>query len=120
MKGLSTRNLARMRKFYKEYKDISNLPVVLANLPWTHNYILIGKEKNKNKRIWYAEKCLENGWSQIVLIHQIESNFYQRQKENIKLSNFENKIPSNQSEMAKNMITRQLDYYYVKKKTKFL
>lgn len=104
MKGLSTRNLARMRKFYKEYKDISNLPVVLANLPWTHNYTLIEKEKNKNKRIWYAEKCLENGWSQTVLLYQIESNLYQRQKENIKLSNFEDKIPVNQSEMAKDMM----------------
>ena len=29
MKGLSTRNLTRMRVFYKEYKDMSNLPVPL-------------------------------------------------------------------------------------------
>lgn len=62
------------------------------------------KKKNKAKRIWYAEKCLENGWSQTVLIHQIDSNLYQRQKENIKLSNFEDKIPLIQSEMAKDMM----------------
>jgi len=104
MKGLSPRNLSRMRVFYKEYKDISKLPVVLAKLPWTHNYTLIEKEKDKTKRIWYAEKCLENGWSQTVLIHQIDSNLYQRQKENIKLSNFHDKIPLRQSEMAKNMM----------------
>lgn len=104
IKGLSPRNLSRMRVFYKEYKDISILPVPLAKLPWTHNYTLIEKEKNREKRIWYAEKCLENGWSQTVLIHQIESNLYQRQKENIKLSNFEDKIPLIQSEMAKDMM----------------
>ena len=104
MKGLSPRNLSRMRVFYKEYKEMSNLPAPLANLPWTHNYTLIEKEKNKSKRIWYAEKCLENGWSQTVLIYQIDSNLYQRQKENIKLANFENKIPLNQSEMAKDMM----------------
>ena len=104
IKGLSPRNLSRMRVFYKEYKDISILPVALAKLPWTHNYTLIEKEKNREKRIWYAEKCLENGWSQTVLIHQIESNLYQRQKENIKLSNFEDKIPLIQSEMAKDMM----------------
>ena len=104
MKGISTRNLSRMRVFYKEYKDITNLPVVLANLPWTHNYTLIEKEKDKNKRIWYAEKCLENGWTQTVLIHQIDSNLYQRQKENIKLSNFEDRIPLRQSELAKAMM----------------
>lgn len=33
MKGFSPRNLSRMRVFYKEYKDILNLPVPLANLP---------------------------------------------------------------------------------------
>lgn len=104
MKGLSPRNLSRMRTFYKEYKDTPILPVPLAKIPWTHNYTLIEKEKDKTKRIWYAEKCLENGWSQTVLIHQIDSNLYQRQKENIKLSNFENKIPLTQSEMAKEMM----------------
>ena len=33
MKGLSPRNLSRMRVFYKEYKDLPNLPPVVANLP---------------------------------------------------------------------------------------
>lgn len=46
MKGLSPRNLSRMRVFYKEYKEMSNLPVPLANLPWTHNYTLIEKVKD--------------------------------------------------------------------------
>ena len=104
MKGISPRNLSRMRVFYREYQDISILPVVLAKLPWTHNYTLIEKVKDKTKRIWYAEKCLENGWSQIVLIHQIESNLYQRQKENIKLSNFADKIPLRQGQLAKDMM----------------
>lgn len=59
MKGLSPRNLRRMHIFYNEYKDNQNWPTILANLPWSHNYTLI--EKVKDKRIWYAEKCLENG-----------------------------------------------------------
>jgi len=104
MKGLSPRNLSRMRVFYKEYKDLSILPATLAKLPWTHNYTLIEKEKDKSKRMWYAEKCLKNGWSHTVLIHQIDSNLYQRQKENIKLSNFKSRISLCQSEMAKEMM----------------
>lgn len=104
MKGLSSRNLSRMRVFYKEYKDIKNLPVPLANLSWTHNYTLIEKVKEIDKRKWYAEKSLENGWSQTVLIHQIDSNLYQRQKENLKLSNFNNKMSIIQSEMARDMM----------------
>ena len=104
MRGLSPRNLSRMRVFYREYKDFSNLPVVLAKLPWTHNYTLIEKEKDMSKRLWYAERCLENGWSQVVLIHQIELNLYHRQKEIEKLSNFDDKIPIYQSELAKKMM----------------
>lgn len=45
MKGLSPRNLSRMRTFYKEYKDTPILPVPLAKIPWTHNYTLIEKDK---------------------------------------------------------------------------
>ena len=48
MKGFSARNLSRMRVFYKEYKDIQNLPPAVANLPWTHNYILLEKVKEYN------------------------------------------------------------------------
>lgn len=59
--GFSTRNLSRMKKFYEEYKDLSNLPPAVAKLPWTHNCILLEKVKDDNIRNWYAEKCIENG-----------------------------------------------------------
>ncbi len=104
MKGLSVRNLYRMRVFYNEYKDIQSLPLPVANLPWTHNYILIEKIKDIDKRIWYAKKCFENGWSKIVLIHQIESDLYKRQKENIKLNNFNDNLSNTQSELARDML----------------
>lgn len=44
-----------MKVFYKEYKDILNLPVSLANLIWTHNYTLIEKEKDKLSVKWVLE-----------------------------------------------------------------
>ena len=104
MKGFSTRNLRRMRIFYNEYKDIQNWPVTLANLPWTHNYTLIEKVKSKEKRVWYAEKCIENGWSQTVLIHQIDFNLYERQKKSLKLTNFDDKMSISQSELARDIM----------------
>ena len=76
--GYSPRNLARMRKFYVTYGDLSNLPPAVAKLPWTHNCILIDKVNDINKRIWYAEKCLENGWNKIVLDHQIDLELYEK------------------------------------------
>ena len=103
--GYSPRNLARMRKFYTTYGDISNLPPAVANLPWTHNFILIEKVKEPQKRLWYASKCLENGWSKVVLEHQIELGLYERQADSAKkLTNFESILPSPQSELSRDII----------------
>lgn len=102
--GFSARNLSRMKKFYDEYKDLSNLPTTLAKLPWSHNNLLLDKVKNINVREWYAEKCFENGWSHSVLDHQIDLKLYERQAIAEKLTNFENKLPVMQSELAREVI----------------
>lgn len=102
--GFSTRNLSRMKKFYEEYKDLSNLPMALAKLPWSHNNLLLDKVKELNVRKWYAEKCIENGWSYTVLDHQIDLQLYERQAIAKKLTNFENKLPAIQSELARDVI----------------
>ena len=102
--GFSTRNLSRMKKFYEEYKDLSNLPMALAKLPWSHNNLLLDKVKELNVREWYAEKCFENGWSHTVLEHQIDLQLYERQAISNKLTNFENKLPIPQSELARDVI----------------
>ena len=99
--GYSTRNLARMKKFYTEYKDLSILPMPLAKLPWSFNSLLIDKIKELDKRIWYAEKCIENGWTIVVLDHQIDLKLYERQAENSKkLNNFSENLPAIQGELA--------------------
>ena len=46
MKSFSTRNMKRMLQFYKEYSDDSSkVPPLVAQIPWTHNIILIEKER---------------------------------------------------------------------------
>lgn len=51
-------------------------------------------------RNWYLSKTIENGWSRNVLIHQIESRLYERQAVAGKVSNFEHRLASPQSELA--------------------
>ncbi len=46
------------------------------------------------------QKSAENGWSRNVLVHQIESKLYQRQVLSDKITNFEHRLPSPQSELA--------------------
>ena len=102
--GFSERYLSRMKKFYEEYKDLSILPTALAKLPWSHNMLLLDKVKDLEIRKWYAEKCFENGWSHTVLEHQIDSGVYERQVLAEKLTNFNEKLPLPQSELARNIM----------------
>lgn len=58
------------------------------------------KVKNVDEHVWYAKEAAKNGWSRNVLVHQIESGLYRRQVLVDKVSNFEGRLPSPQSELA--------------------
>ncbi len=98
--GYSVRNLKYMAKFASEYADIKIVQEVLAQITWYHNLALLDKITDTDTRIWYAKKVIENGWSRNVLVHQIESKLYERQVVADKITNFENRLPSPQSELA--------------------
>lgn len=99
-KGYSVRNLKYMAKFARTYPDRQFVQTVSAQIPWSHNVAILDKVKDPDQQIWYIKKTAENGWSHNVLIHQIESGLYQRQAIAEKISNFESRLPSPQSELA--------------------
>ena len=126
-KGYSVRNLKYMAKFAETYPD---------QIPWSHNIAILEKVKDSQQRIWYIEKTAENGWSHNVLIHQIESSLYERQVLADKVTNFEHRLPSPQSELAvqtmkdpyvfdfipfrENMLERDIEQALVRDVTKLL
>ena len=99
-KGYSVRNLKYMAKFAETYPDQEFVQQVVAQIPWGHNIVLMDKVSDTDERNWYIKKSAENGWSRNVLVHQIESNLYQRQVLTDKVTNFEHRLPSPQSELA--------------------
>ena len=98
--GYSVRNLKYMAKFALIYPDLEFVQQVVAQIPWGQNIVLMDKVSDEAARQWYLEQCRENGWSRNVLIHQIESGLYERQALTPKVSNFENRLPAPQSELA--------------------
>ncbi len=98
--GFSVRNLKYMAKFALAYPDREFVQTVSAQIPWSHNIAILEKVKNPKQRIWYIQKTAENGWSHSVLVHQIEAELYQRQAIAPKVSNFEQRLPAPQSELA--------------------
>lgn len=108
MKGFSVTNLKQMRSFADAWPDFPEIGQnILTNLPWGHNLTLISKVQEREKRLWYAHKAVENGWSNNSLIHGIESELYENQRG---VSNFELTLPKPQSDLARDLVK---DPYYL-------
>jgi predicted nuclease of restriction endonuclease-like (RecB) superfamily len=95
--GFSVRNLKYMRKFAEAYPD-DNCAMVVAQIPWGHNITLIERVDSLEKRLWYVQKCIENGWSRNSLTMWIESDLYGRQGKAI--TNFKATLPESHSDLA--------------------
>lgn len=98
MSGFSTRNLKLMVQFYKEYSNDEFVQPIVAQIPWTHNIILIQKIKDKNIRFWYMEQTLQNGWSKDILSLMIKSEIHNRTGNLV--SNFSQILPPLESDLV--------------------
>jgi len=98
--GFSVRNLKYMAKFQATYPDVEIVQRALHNLPWRHNITLMEKIKDGALREWYALQTIENGWTRDTLVHQIESNLYERQIQANKTANYTRLLPEPQGELA--------------------
>ena len=100
MQGFSSRNLKYMRAFSEAYPDEQFVQQVAAQIPWFHNCLLLDKIKDTVRREWYIRQTITNGWSRAVLVHQIETDLYQRQVKTAKVTNFPAALTPPQSELV--------------------
>lgn len=103
-KGFSARNLKYMRVLAEAYPEKSIVQQVVAQIPWGHHVLIFFKIRDRDKRLWYMERTIENGWSRAVLWHQIELKLYERQKGIRKLTNFRRTLPPPQSDLANEIL----------------
>jgi predicted nuclease of restriction endonuclease-like (RecB) superfamily len=102
MTGLSPRNLKYMRAFADAWPDEPIVQQLVAQIPWGHSVRLLDYVKDRNERVFYIRKTVENGWSRAVLVHWIESDLYQRQGK--ATTNFAKSLPSPQSDLAREIM----------------
>ena len=77
--GFSARNLWRMRTLVDQYQDSAIiLPPLVAEIPWTHNILIIEKCKDEHERFFYINLTKQQHWSKSTLINAIEAQTYQR------------------------------------------
>ena len=98
MQGLSPRNLKYMRAFASAWPDREIVQRVVAQLPWRQNIALLERLDNDKTRLWYARQALRQGWSQSVLLVQIDRRAHQRHGK--ALTNFKETLPPADSDLA--------------------
>lgn len=89
-----------MAKLAREYPDFEFVQQVVAQIPWTHNILILDKEQSFDKRKWYINETLKNGWSKSILKSQLDTKLYERQVLSDKSTNFNNTLPEPQSDLA--------------------
>ncbi|ABW31806.1 conserved hypothetical protein (plasmid) [Acaryochloris marina MBIC11017] len=109
MRGFSRSNLMYMRA--EAWPEEQIVQEVLGQFPWYHNIALLEKLKSREQRLWYTHEIVNNGWSRNVLVHQIESNLYERKGSAI--SNFERTLPHPQSDLAQQIIKSPYNFDFL-------
>jgi len=97
--GYSFRNLRYMTQFAATYPE-GIWQRAVAKLPWGHNIDLMTRVAEADEREWYAAAALEHGWSRAVLDIQLDTRLYQRQVTATKTTNYADRLPQPQSDMA--------------------
>jgi len=99
-KGYSPQNLWRMRQFYLEYKNETELLEIASTIPWGQNLLIMHKIKDNKEKMYYLNATDKLGWSRSVLLNQIKADAYKHHLINPKLSNFDKALPVHLSEQA--------------------
>ncbi len=85
-----------------EKNDPSILQRLVAQIPWGHNILLMEKVKDLEVRRWYMQQTIVQGWSRDTLTAMIKGRAHERQGKAV--SNFNVRLPSPQSEMARQLL----------------
>ena len=127
VKGFSPENLKHIRYWYTFYKNyliglqsvtqLSDIEKKIKSIPWGHNQRIMYKCKDVNEALFYIDKTIENGWSRIVLEHQIEGDLYKRIGSAV--TNFDNRLPEIQSELAKQTIKDPYNFDFLTIRDKY-
>lgn len=72
--GFSSRNVRRMRDFYRTYENDEALLQQAMKIGWTLNVVIMEAELTRAERKWYLEQAREQQWSKTVLQKAIKNN----------------------------------------------
>jgi predicted nuclease of restriction endonuclease-like (RecB) superfamily len=78
LKGFSDKNLWRMKQFYETYHVDEKLVLLVRELPWTHNLIILSRCKTPEEREYYLKLTVADKLSKRELERQIDVLHFER------------------------------------------
>ncbi len=78
MRGFTTSNLFRMKKFYETYRNESISAPLAHQLPWSHNLIILGQSKRPEEREFYLRMAVRERWTKRELERQFKAALFER------------------------------------------
>lgn len=91
--------------------DSIAFPKYFAFVPWKHHVAIVSKCKSVEEALFYVIKCLNEGWSRNTLENCIHAHYYESCGGAI--TNFSEKLPSPQSEMAQEITKDTYDFGFL-------
>jgi predicted nuclease of restriction endonuclease-like (RecB) superfamily len=76
--GFSTSNLWRMKAFFEAYTDSEKLALLVREIGWSHNLVILQRCSDPQEREFYLRMTRKFGWSRNVLLHQVENQSYEK------------------------------------------
>jgi predicted nuclease of restriction endonuclease-like (RecB) superfamily len=98
MKGFSRANLMYMRAFAEAWPDAEIVQQAVGQLPWGHNLVLLSKLKTPERRLAYAQRAIQHGWSRNMLAIHIERQLLEREGQ--AQTNFALQLPAPSTDLA--------------------
>jgi len=98
VRGFSVRNLRYMRRAHLTYRDSEKLQTASAEIPWSHNVLIIEKCQDNQERVFYLNLAATFSLSYRTLEKKVKNGEYKRFLLN--QTNFEQTLPVKQADRA--------------------
>lgn len=91
--------------------DAIPFPDYFAFVPWKHHVEIVTKCKSVEEALFYVMKCINEGWSRHTLENCLHAHYFESCGGAI--TNFSEKLPSPQSEMAQEITKDTYDFGFL-------
>jgi len=110
--GFSRRNVYVILQWYKFYSaKYQFVPRHVAQIPWSHNRIILNKIKDIEEAEFYCHATAQNAWDRDTLEVQIENKYYLTAGNTT--HNFNNTLPAKQSKLASQALKDPYNFDFI-------